>query len=68
MADPKYDFVVLDIGDNQKVVEGGKLLVNRNGKLIAKVVIKSVDATRSIANVLPGWKLSDIMEGDQVLY
>ncbi|SRR5581483_249233 len=68
VADPKYDFVVLDIGDNQKVVEGGKLLVNRNGKLIAKVVIKSVDATRSIANVLPGWKLSDIMEGDQVLY
>jgi chromosome segregation ATPase len=68
VADPKYDFVVLDIGDNQEVKEGGKLLVNRNGKLVAKVVIKSVEPTRSIANVMPGWKLTDIMEGDQVLY
>ena len=68
VADPKYDFVVLDIGDNQEVKEGGKLLVNRNGKLVAKVIIKSVEPTRSIANVMPGWKLTDIMEGDQVLY
>lgn len=68
VADPKYDFVVLDIGGNQEVQQGGKLLVNRNGKLIAKVIIKSVEPTRSIANVMPGWKLGDIMEGDQVLY
>ena len=68
VADPRYDFVVLDIGQNQGVLEDGKLLVNRNGKLIAKVQIKSVQADRSIANVLPGWKLSDVMEGDQVLY
>jgi vacuolar-type H+-ATPase subunit I/STV1 len=67
-VDPKYDFVVLDIGDKQGVLEDGQMLVNRNGKLIAKVKIKSVQANRSIANVLPGWKVSDLMEGDQVLY
>jgi hypothetical protein len=68
VADPRYDFVILDIGINQGVKEEGKLLVNRNGKLIAMVRIKSVDADRSIANVMPGWKLSDVMEGDEVLY
>ena len=67
-ADPRYDFVVLDIGDKQGVRENGRMLVNRNGKLIAKVQIKSVQADRSIANVMPGWKLDEIMEGDQVLY
>jgi DNA-binding transcriptional MerR regulator len=68
VADPRYDFVVLDIGENQGVLEDGKMLVNRNGKLIAKVKIKSVQADRCIANVMPGWKQADIMEGDQVLY
>jgi hypothetical protein len=68
VADPRYDFVVLDIGEKQGVLEDGKLLVNRNGKLIAKVKVKSVQADRCIANVMPGWKLGDVMEGDQVLY
>jgi hypothetical protein len=68
VADPKYEFVVLDIGKNQGVLKYGQMLVNRNGKLIAKVQIRSVDTDRSIANVMPGWRLSDVMEGDQVLY
>jgi hypothetical protein len=68
VTDPRYDFVVLDIGEKQGVKEYGKLIVNRNGKLIAKVQVKSVQQDRSIANVMPGWKLGDVMEGDQVLY
>lgn len=68
VADPKYDFVVLDIGKNKGVLEFGQMLVNRNGKLIAKVQIRSVEDDRSIANIMPGWKISDVMEGDQVLY
>ncbi len=67
-VDPKYDFVVLDIGGNQGVLERGEMLVNRNGKLVGKVKVFSVDQNRSIANVLPGWKNADVMEGDQVLY
>ena len=68
VADPRYDFVVLDIGEKQGVLENGRLLVNHNGALVAKVQVKSVQADRCIANVMPGWKLGDIMEGDQVLY
>jgi hypothetical protein len=68
VCDPKYDFVVLDIGDKQGAKEDGELLVNHDGKLVAKVRIKSVQTDRSIANIMPGWKMSDILEGDQVVY
>lgn len=67
-VDPKYNFVVLNIGEKQGVLENGKLLVNRDGKLIAKVRITKVEPERSIANVIPEWQQSEIMEGDQVLY
>jgi hypothetical protein len=68
VADPKYDFVVLDIGQKQGVVTAGRFLVNRNGKLVAKLKVQSVEQNRCIANVMPGWKLGDVMEGDQVIY
>ena len=69
-VDPKFDFVVLDIGAKNGVLERGEMLVNRRGKLVAKVRIASVAPDRSIANVLPEWKNSslEIMEGDQVIY
>ena len=67
VVDPKYDFVVLDVGGTQGLVENGILLVNRNGKLVAKLKVRSVQPDRAIANVLPGWKLGEVMEGDSVL-
>lgn len=67
-VDPKYDFVVLNIGGNQGVLERGVMLVNRRGKLIAKVRVASVTPDRSVANVLPESKQGEIMEGDQVIY
>jgi hypothetical protein len=67
VADPKWDFVVLNVGEEEGVLEYGELLVNRNGKLVAKVVVRTVQKGRSIANVMPGWKLGDVLEGDQVI-
>jgi hypothetical protein len=67
VADPKWNFVVLNVGEDQGVLERGELLVNRNGKLVAKVVVRSVQKDRSIANVLPGWELGEVMEGDSVI-
>jgi hypothetical protein len=67
-VDPKWNFVVLDIGAEQGALERGEMLVNRNGKLVAKIRITGVEAKRSIANVMPEWRWSDVMEGDQVLY
>jgi hypothetical protein len=67
VADPKWNFVVLSVGETQGVLENGELLVNRNGRLVAKVVVRSVQKDRSIANVLPGWELGEVMEGDLVI-
>jgi DNA anti-recombination protein RmuC len=66
VVDPKWDFVVLNIGQDQGVLENGELLVSREGKLVAKVVVRSVEKNRCIANVVPGWKLGEVIEGDDV--
>ena len=67
VADPKWNFVVLSVGEDQGVLERGELLVNRDGKLVAKVVVRTVQKDRCIANVMPGWELGEVMEGDQVI-
>ncbi len=66
VVDPKWDFVVLNIGDDQGVKPDGELLVSRDGRLVAKVIVRSIQKDRCIANVMPGWKLGQVIEGDQV--
>jgi hypothetical protein len=65
--DPKYEFVVLDIGADQGLKEDAKMLINREGKLIAKVKITHVEKNRAIANIMPEWKQDDVVEGDQAV-
>ncbi len=66
-VDPKYEFVVLDIGLDDGVLTRGEMLVNRSGKLVAKVRILTAEPHRCVANVLTDWKQGEIMEGDIVL-
>ena len=66
VVDPKWSFVVLDVGEDQGVISGGELLVSRDGKLVSKVVVRSVDKNRSIANVVQGWNFGEVVEGDDV--
>jgi hypothetical protein len=66
VVDPKWDFLVLDFGSKSGLKDKGVLLVSRNGALIAKIRVMNVQTDRSIANIMPGWKLKDVMEGDQV--
>ena len=66
VVDPKWDFVVLNIGENQGVISEGELLVSRQGKLVGKIIVRSVEKDRSIANLVPGWKLGEMIEGDEV--
>ncbi|MDR3457292.1 MAG: hypothetical protein P4N60_07590 [Verrucomicrobiae bacterium] len=66
VVDPKWDFVVLNVGEEQGAIQDGELLVSRNGKLVAKVVIRSVQKDRCVANIVPGWKLGEMIEGDDV--
>lgn len=66
-VDPKYQFVVLDIGGNQGLITRGHLLVNRNGKFMGKVAVASVDTSSSVANIIPEWQQGDLLEGDLVI-
>lgn len=65
-VDPKWNFVVLDLGANKGMLEGGVLTVHRNSQLVGKVRIREVLSNRSVAILMPGWKLGEIEEGDQV--
>jgi hypothetical protein len=66
-VDPKYDFIVVNIGEKAGILPNARLLVSRDGKLIGKVRVTSVQPDRSIANIMPEWKQDDILEGDQVI-
>ena len=69
-VDPKWNFVLLDIGSNAGVLERGQMKVHRHGKFISKVRIVSVEATTAIANVMSDWRQVDqnVAEGDSVLF
>jgi hypothetical protein len=67
VTDPKWNFVVVNVGLDQQVVERAEMLVNRNGRLVAKVVVRSVQKDRCVANIMPGWQLGEVMEGDLVI-
>ena len=68
VVDPKWNFVVLDIGEKKGVLRNGILMVSRDNKLVAKVKVVTVEQERCIANIMPGWKLSDVAENDLVIY
>ena len=65
-VDPKWNFVVLNVGEDQGVLEDGEMLVSRDGRLVAKVIVRSVQKDHSIANIVPNWRLGDVIEGDVV--
>jgi exonuclease VII large subunit len=67
VADPKWEFVVLNVGQDQGAKPRGEMLVSRDGKLVAKIIISDVQKDRCIANVMPGWKIGEVLEGDQVI-
>ena len=41
--------------------------MSRNGKLVAKARVSSVQKNRCVANLVPGWELSEVVEGDVVI-
>lgn len=65
--DPKWEFVVLDIGANHGLLRNGELTISREGKLIARVKLDKVETEYATANVIKGFKLGEIKEGDAVL-
>ena len=57
--DPTWEFVVVNLGSNDGAKERGELLISRKGKLLGKARITRVEPNRSIANLLPEWKVPE---------
>jgi len=66
-VDPRWHFVVLDAGEAQGTFEHAEVLLARQGKLLGKAVVKRVERDRCVANLLPGWELGAVAEGDLVI-
>ena len=67
-VDPKWSFVVLDVGEKAGAKHRGVFMVTRGGKLIGQVQVARVELDRCIANVMPGWQFGELMEGDRVVF
>ncbi|MEO8044532.1 MAG: hypothetical protein ABI674_06460 [Spartobacteria bacterium] len=65
-----YNFVVLDLGDRQGVVPNSEMLVMRQGALIGKIRISSVEPTTSIGDILSNTLARgvQVQPGDTVVY
>lgn len=67
-VNPTWNFVILDLGKNDQVVEGLTMVIYRGEKMIGKIRTVTVDAQTSVADVLPGTPPAAIEVGDQVVY
>lgn len=65
-----WGFAVLSVGDRQGAAASKVLIVARGGQAIGKVRITNVEATQSVADILPGTfvKGAYVQPGDEVIY
>lgn len=62
--DPKWQFVVLDAGDEQGILKYAEVLLSHDGKLVGKAKVSRVEKDRCVANLVPGWEIGEVTEGD----
>ncbi len=63
-----YNFVTLNLGEQDGLKNGATLSIVRSGKLIAKAQVKQVRAAVSAATLLPGTVRSEVRAGDAVVF
>lgn len=65
-----WGFAVLSVGDRQGAAASKVMIVARGGQAIGKVRITNVEATQSVADILPGSfvKGAYVQPGDEVIY
>ena len=65
-----YNFVVLSVGERQGVVQNSELLVLRQGSMIGKIRISSVEPTTSIGDIISNSLARgvQVQPGDTVVY
>jgi myosin heavy subunit len=68
LVENNWGFVVLDIGDDQRVRRNSEFLVYRDSKLIGKLQIVSVSGNTSIGQILPGYPGGPPRTGDTAVH
>jgi hypothetical protein len=65
-----WGFAVISIGDKQGAAANKVLIVTRGGQAIGKVKITNVEATQSVADILPGSfaRNTYVQPGDEVIF
>ncbi len=65
-----WNFVVLNIGDRQGVVNGAQMIIKRGGQMVGKIKITNVEPTTAIADVVAGSmpRGAHVQPGDTVVY
>jgi len=63
-----WNFVILNLGTNQKMVPNGTMIVHRGDKMIGRVRIAVVNKNMSIATIERDWQQGQIREGDFVVH
>ena len=69
-VDRNWNFVVLDLGDRNGVVNQAEMIVTRGNSMVGKVRITSVEPSQSIADIVPNSTPPGltIQRGDRVVY
>jgi len=65
-----WNFVVLSIGDRQGLLPNASMVVMRDGEMIAKIKVSSVEPSTAVADIVPGTlaRGTRVMPGDRVIY
>lgn len=69
-VNPGYGFVVISLGDHQGAVPNGEVIVERDGRQIAKLKITTVEPALSVADIIPDSlaKGQRVLPGDKVIF
>ena len=66
-VDPRYEFVIINIGGKQGALVDGEMVITRGGEMVGKLRISTVEPDYSVANIIMSWKKKDAVEGDTIL-
>jgi len=68
--DQEMNFVVVNVGVEERIKQHGTALIHRNGELVGKIAISRVGNDNSIGQILNDWTTPNmtIQAGDEVLF
>ncbi len=67
-VDYAYNFVIIDLGDDDKLPPKTMLTVARDREFICKIQVSKIYKNYAVAEILPDLKQGSVVKGDRVFY